>query len=240
MGSVEVRRTRLKCHVFVDFDGTIVPHDVTDVLLERFAAPAWRNIEQQWQQGHIGSRECIARQVDLIRATPMELRRTISEISIDPGFAAFVRMCSRNGVGITIVSDGFDLVIEQVLQKAGLDLPAHANHLEATGKGRWRVTFPKAREDCAVLAGNCKCAFTRPYGEFAKVVIGDGLSDFCVAGRADLVFAKGKLLEQCRDNGLVHLPFTDFFEVSEQLGSWLQSRDRRNDPPELRSGQASS
>ena len=182
----------------------------------------------------------MARQVDLIRATPGEFRAAVSGIGVDLGFATFVRTCDRNGVGITIVSDGFDLVIEQVLREAGLRLPAHANRLQHLGKGRWRVTFPSAREDCAVLAGNCKCALTRPYRELVKIVVGDGRSDFCVAGRADLVFAKGKLLEHCRAGGLTHLPFADFFEVGEQLGSWLESRDRHSDRPNLASGPATN
>jgi 2,3-diketo-5-methylthio-1-phosphopentane phosphatase len=221
----------MNCHVFLDFDGTIVPHDVTDFLLERFALPAWRGVERDWQEGRIGSRECLARQVDLMRATPGALLQALSEIRVDRGFATFVRECRRSGIGATIVSDGFDLVIETVLRHAGLSLPAHANHLQPVGRDRWRVTFPSAREDCAVLAGNCKCAFTRPYGNWAKVVVGDGLSDFCVAGRADLVLAKGKLLEQCRENGCLHLPFEDFFDVTERLGSWLKSgRGRRGLP----------
>ena len=56
-----------------------------------------------------------------------------------------------------------------------------------------------------------------------KVVIGDGRSDFCIAGRADLVFAKGKLLALCRGNGTTHVPFNEFFEVTAELGAWLNN-----------------
>ena len=60
-------------HVFVDFDGTIAPVDTTDLLLERFADPAWHRIEEEWKAGRIGSRECLVRQIDLVRASPEEL-----------------------------------------------------------------------------------------------------------------------------------------------------------------------
>lgn len=238
MGYAAVPRANVKCCVFVDFDGTIVPQDVTDMLLERFAAPAWHDVEQEWQQGRIGSRECLARQVDLIRATPAELHAAISGITIDRGFPDFVETCSRYGVGISVMSDGFDLVIKQVLHRAGLPLATRANHLEHAGKGRWRVTFPLARDDCAVLAGNCKCEATRPFGDAVKIVIGDGLSDFCLAGRADIVFAKGRLLEQCREAGTMHHPFTDFFQVGERLTCWLENRDRQIELPDRVSGRA--
>ena len=71
-GSASVSTTRVKCRVLVDFDGTIAPIDTTDLLLERFAAPAWHDIEDDWKAGRIGSRECLVRQIDLVRATPAE------------------------------------------------------------------------------------------------------------------------------------------------------------------------
>lgn len=222
-------RTRVKCHAFVDFDGTIVPCDVTDFLLERFADPSWQEVEKDWQAGRIGSRECMTRQVALLEASPPEVLDAMSQLRIDPGFASFVDQCERNGVGMTIVSDGFDFVIERVLRNAGLEIPFYANHLEPLAADRWRVTFPSARSDCRALAGNCKCAFTEPHSSSVKVVIGDGRSDFCICGHADLVFAKGTLLDLCRTSGTPHYAFGDFFDVTEKLGWWLRS-GRRSDP----------
>jgi 2,3-diketo-5-methylthio-1-phosphopentane phosphatase len=219
-----VQLARVKCHVFVDFDGTIVPCDATDFLFERFAQPEWRDVEAEWQAGQIGSRECTTRQVALIRAAPASLLDALSEIKVDPGFATFVRECERNGIGMTVVSDGFDFVIERVLSNAGhRNLQFHANHLEPAGDDRWRVTFPFARSDCRALAGNCKCSFTLPHSSSVKVVVGDGRSDFCVAGEADMVFAKGTLLKLCQGNGTAHYAFDDFFSVTKQLNTWLRS-----------------
>ena len=214
---------RLKCHAFVDFDGTIVPWDATDFLFERFADPSWRDVELDWQTGKIGSRECLTRQVALIRAEPEALLATVGELGVDPGFPRFIRECSKAGVDVTIVSDGFDLVIDTVLRNAGLDIAFRANHLEYTGNGRWRVTFPNSRDSCIALAGNCKCAVTEPHATTMKVVVGDGRSDFCISKHADLVFAKSTLLELCRKNGTAHYPFEDFNEVADKLGAWLKS-----------------
>jgi 2-hydroxy-3-keto-5-methylthiopentenyl-1-phosphate phosphatase len=221
--SSKVSSTRLKCHAFVDFDGTIVPRDATDFLFERFADPSWREVEADWQTGKIGSRECLTRQVALIRAEPDALLSAIGELSADSGFPRFVRECANSGIDVTVVSDGFDYVIENVLRNAGVDIPFKANHLEYIGDKRWRVTFPNARDSCAELAGNCKCSFTEHLPTTMKIVIGDGRSDFCVAQRADLVFAKASLLDLCRDNAMVHFPFDNFHEVTEKLGSWLSS-----------------
>src|SRR5258708_36358064 len=67
------RAAPLQVRMFVDFDGTIALEDTTDVILERFALPEWRVVEADWVAGLIGSRECLARQVDMIRARPDDL-----------------------------------------------------------------------------------------------------------------------------------------------------------------------
>lgn len=219
--SKQVSSARLKCHAFVDFDGTIVPQDATDFLFERFADSSWRDVEADWQSGKIGSRECLTRQVALLRADPKDVLSEIGALDVDPGFPKFVRECAKAGVGITVVSDGFDYVIENVLRNAGIDLVFKANHLEHIGGGHWRVTFPNSRSSCISLAGNCKCSFTEPHQKTMKIVVGDGRSDFCVSKHADLVFAKSKLLELCVSTGATHYPFESFFDVTDRLGVWL-------------------
>lgn len=224
--------SNVSCHVLVDFDGTIVPCDGTDFLFERFATPDWQEVEVEWQAGRIGSRECLARQASLMRATPAELDAAVDTLEIDPGFTTFLRTCRKFGVTASVVSDGFDRVIGRVLRRHGLSTLAYtANHLAPTDDGGWTVTFPNSREDCRSLAGHCKCATGRSAARGFKVVVGDGRSDFCVAGEADLVFAKAKLLELCRANGTAHTSFTDFFDVAEHLATWLecQGADSRAD-----------
>ena len=66
--------------VFVDFDGTISLEDTTDVILERFADPEWRTVEAEWLAARIGSRECLARQIDLVRASREDLQTVIDEV----------------------------------------------------------------------------------------------------------------------------------------------------------------
>jgi len=221
-----VSRARVKCRVFVDFDGTIAPVDTTDLLLERFAAPAWREIEDDWKAGRIGSRECLVRQIDLVRASEAQMDAFVASIEIDSGFARFARLCRRLGHSVTIVSDGLDRTVQAVLERydLDLDLPFHANRLQSQGSDRWRLTFPHARSDCQALAGTCKCRFTEGEPRQLRIVVGDGRSDFCVADRADLVLAKGALLDQCRATAIPHLAFADFDQASLQLAGWLEHR----------------
>lgn len=225
MGSFNVSRTRVKCCVFVDFDGTIAPLDTTDALLERFADPAWHDIEDAWKAGDIGSRECLVRQIDLVRATPAEMDGFIAGIDIDPAFPAFVNLCERLGHSISVVSDGLDRTVAAVLKRHGVRVPHYANHLEWRGGDRWRLTFPHSRSDCRSLSGNCKCQFADANRRQLKIVVGDGRSDYCVAGRADLVLAKSSLLGHCREADLPHFAFADFNEAAALIAGWLREQD---------------
>jgi 2-hydroxy-3-keto-5-methylthiopentenyl-1-phosphate phosphatase len=214
----------MKCRLLVDFDGTIAPVDTTDLLLERFAAPAWRDIEEDWKSGQIGSRECMVRQIDLVRASQAEMDEFVAGIEIDPEFPTFATLCARLGHSIAVVSDGLDRTVDAVLRRHDLDLPHYANHLEWRGNDRWRLGFPHARNDCQALSGNCKCNFTAGSPRELSIVVGDGRSDFCVAGRADLVLAKGALLDRCIALDLPHFAFADFGEATEILAGWLERR----------------
>jgi 2-hydroxy-3-keto-5-methylthiopentenyl-1-phosphate phosphatase len=211
----------LKCQVLVDFDGTIAAVDTTDLLLERFADPAWQAIEDEWKAGRIGSRECMLRQVDLVRASPETLDAFIAGIEIDPAFPAFVEMCATRGLAVSVVSDGLDRTVGQVLARHGLDLPYYANELKWLGADRWRLGFPFAKSDCRSLAGNCKCQRAVAPPGTVRIVVGDGRSDFCVAGEAELVLAKGALARHAAATGLPHFAITSFTEATPLLAAWL-------------------
>jgi len=217
-------------HVFVDFDGTIAPVDTTDLLLERFADPAWHGIEEEWKAGRIGSRECLVRQIDLVRASPEELDDFVSRIDIDPGFDAFLALCRRFDFDVTVVSDGLDRTVGNVLARHGHILPFRANKLTYLGDNRWRLSFPHARSDCRALSGNCKCQFAEAAVGHVRIVVGDGRSDFCVSERADLVLAKGSLARHCRTNDLPHFEIKCFDEATARLATWLAEQAAEGHP----------
>ena len=217
-------------HVFVDFDGTIAPVDTTDLLLERFADPAWHRIEEDWKAGRIGSRECLVRQIDLVRASPEELDDFVSRIDIDPGFDAFLALCRRYDFDVTVVSDGLDRTVGNVLARHGHGLPFRANQLSYLGDHRWRLSFPHSRSDCRALSGNCKCQFAEAAVGHVRIVVGDGRSDFCVSERADLVLAKGSLARHCRTNDLPHFEITCFDEATARLATWLAEQAAEGHP----------
>jgi 2-hydroxy-3-keto-5-methylthiopentenyl-1-phosphate phosphatase len=210
-------------HIFCDFDGTISREDVTDIVLDLCADPAWRIVEAEWQAGSIGSRDCLARQVALLRCDEEELDGIADGAEIDPSFSAFAAYCAARSIPLTIVSDGFGRLIHRILTREGLGhLPVMANRLVAAGPGRWVLDTPHGSRTCEASAGTCKCAVAAREGTRPVVLVGDGQSDACLAEKADFVISKSRLADFCAAKRLPHAVFASFRDVLDCLGalSW--------------------
>ena len=212
---------RIQPHLLVDFDGTVAVIDTVDALLSLHAEDAWLEIETAWIAGKIGSREAMAAQVALLKLDATELNTFIDSVVLDPGFSAFVELCRTSQLPVTVVSDGIDHVVTRVLARHNVPFTVRANHLVQTGGERWALSFPFSADGC--LSGNCKCkAPTAP--DSYRILIGDGRSDFCAAGTVDLCLAKGKLIDHCRSEGIPHVAFRDFHDVTRILSDLVSGR----------------
>jgi 2,3-diketo-5-methylthio-1-phosphopentane phosphatase len=197
-----------------DFDGTITLTDTVNALLQEFAEPEWLAIEEDWCAGKFGSRECLARQTKLLRIAPDALDAYLDDVAFDPGVKAFFDDCFANQIPVTVVSDGYDWAIRRVLSRIGVrGVPIVANRLVHVGVDRWTVLFPHMTQACG--SGVCKCAAAN--SKAMMVHIGDGRSDVCVSDLADLVFAKGHLLQSRRERGLESIGFERFSDLRPHL-----------------------
>ena len=214
--------------IFCDFDGTITACDTTDQVLSRLAAPQWEALEAEWRAGRIDAAQCMKAQIALIGGDDAALDAVLDQIALTSGFTEFAAWCGAQGTPLTVVSDGVDYFIRRILARHGLgDLPVVSNRL--TGRaGARSLAQPHRREGCAAGAGVCKCTATarrmptapRP----ALVYIGDGRSDFCVAARADLLFAKDELAAYAAQRGQAHHGFATFHDVMAVLAPLTAAR----------------
>lgn len=218
-------------NIICDFDGTIAPTDVTDHLLERFADPAWRQIERAWQAKEINSRYCLMQQTEMLSMTARELAERLADIRIDPAFVDFVAFAQSRDCEVRVASEGYGQAIRTLLGHAGATpLPIASTYLIANGANRWVLGCPFARPDCRSAAATCKCAVAHQGATSGArtLLIGDGRSDFCVAARADFVFARGALLDYCRVRHVPHTPVDNFVDAQQQLVELLAMDARSN------------
>jgi 2-hydroxy-3-keto-5-methylthiopentenyl-1-phosphate phosphatase len=205
--------------VYCDFDGTITIGDTTDELLEALADPAWKLIEQQWERGEIGSRECMALQVALIRGGWQGMKKILDRVKLEPTFAEFARWCRQVSIPLRVVSDGLDRAIHYLLAREGIRVDfVWANRLIEAEDGTFSLLFPYGVSDKVCSSGVCKCNLLESgRGTPLRVVIGDGRSDFCWAPTADLLFAKSKLAQHCLKEKIEFHHFDDFLTIRSVL-----------------------
>lgn len=205
--------------IFCDFDGTISRVDTTDTVLSSLADPSWRELEDQWESGEISAADCMRRQIAMIGGSDDDLDAVLDGIEIDTGFVGFVAWARSCGFPIVILSDGVDRFIRRLLARIGLDdLPVVANRLAGEAGAR-ELYQPWMRHGCAAGSGVCKCEAARPlpFRDDAIVFVGDGRSDFCVSGRVDLLFAKGKLADYAAGRNRPFHAFETFDDVTAVL-----------------------
>ena len=214
--------------VVCDFDGTITTFDLGDRLCRRFVtASEWADIEARYRAGGQTLREILRSMFAPIRATDAELAAAALEVAqVRPGFAELVAACAGHAVPFVLASGGLDLYIDPVLRSV---LPrAHDAHVErrcnlaTPGAFGLDVVFPLDGQGCG-LCGSCKRVVVdelRARGVRTVVAVGDGVSDRCLVGTADVLFARGNLLDYARRRGVDALPWEDFHDVRR----WLEGR----------------
>lgn len=207
----------------IDFDGTLATLDTVDTLLEHYAPPRWEELEADWLAGRISALECMREQISLVRADHITLGKFFQGIQLDPHFRKFWQHV-RSFAQVAVVSDGLDYAIQTALRGAGLkDLPVYANQLNFIAPDRVELSFPHRKADCQGGNGVCKCAIAKQLttGHGGPIVlVGDGKSDTCLAGIADMVFAKSSLLRYCIDREIPHIPFENFSDVLNAVKTW--------------------
>ena len=212
--------------VFCDFDGTISLVDSTDHVLGRLADPAWEKLEQDWISGRIDAAACMRQQIALIGGSEEDLDKALSEVRLDPGFNDFAAWCAETDIPLTIVSDGVDRFIRVILARENLGhLPVISNKLSGEAGAR-RLQHPYRREGCSAGSGVCKCAATSALTQpdSTTVYVGDGRSDFCVSGRADILFAKSDLAAYVSGRSRPYHSFRSFHDITTTLSALVGDR----------------
>jgi HAD superfamily phosphoserine phosphatase-like hydrolase len=206
--------------LLVDYDGTIALTDVSDKILYRFIGERYRDDDEAYDSGLVGSRTLFESQVKLLPGDPTPVVELAEAQPHDPTFAPFVRRALELDVPVEVVSDGFGFFIEPALRELGVpEIPVITARTTFDGR-RARMEFPYGHPDCLVC-GTCKRQRVLAHQAAGRTVafVGDGESDRYAAAYSDLIFAKRNLVALCRKEGWPFTPWHDFGE----LQAWLEA-----------------
>jgi 2-hydroxy-3-keto-5-methylthiopentenyl-1-phosphate phosphatase len=209
-----------KLLIACDFDGTITQHDTLHLIVRRYGdRRLWESIEPRLRAGELTLEQAMQEEFAGVRATPEQVRDLVlRDAGLRAGFAEFVAWARERGHRLVVLSSGFRSVIDAVLTRWGLGHLEVASHeAEFTPDGS-RLVWADRGERCEVCGRRCKRhdVRARHAGE-TLVLIGDGVSDRCVARMAEVVFARAHLARDLTGDGVPFLPFEDFHEVREAL-----------------------
>ena len=112
-----------------------------------------------------------------------------------------------------------DYFINIILKKYNISgIPIITNHGEFVN-GKLEISYPYAYEKCG--SGTCKCKAISDFRKHYKTIYycGDGISDYCVADKADVIFAKSRLLNYCHKNNI------NCIEFENGWGSWIRTSE---------------
>lgn len=208
-----------KCAVFFDFDNTITEKDIFDDMLLCFSRDSrWKKLERDWLKGTIGSRACLAGQIKSIRVTKPALDEYLSGVKIDRWFLRLLKLLKAKNIKAAVLSDNFDYILKKILSdKAVSGIKIYANKIRFSAD-TLVPEFPFQDKKCRLCA-HCKKKnlLANLDGQSIIIYVGDGRSDFCPAEYADVVFAKGRLLEFCRKKNLPRIPYKNLGDVYSYL-----------------------
>jgi 2-hydroxy-3-keto-5-methylthiopentenyl-1-phosphate phosphatase len=208
--------------VLLDFDGTITQADVGDEICERFADPSWRDIDRLWEEKRISLPDAQKGMWALVQGAPGAiLDHALCVGRVRPGLDALIDACRRSE--LVLASGGFDFYIQAILGERLARFGSVYSNRGVLGGSGVAISFPHRDalgcELCAVCKG--RIADDRRAAGRRVVFIGDGTSDRCVIGRADLLFAvrDSKLARACRAAAAPFIEFDTLDEIARQLFS---------------------
>jgi 2-hydroxy-3-keto-5-methylthiopentenyl-1-phosphate phosphatase len=206
--------------IAIDFDGTITQRDTLHLIVDRYGdRSVWDRLTPDVMAGRVSVEEAMQAEFATVRATPAQVLELVrAEAGIRPGFEGFVEWARRVGHEVQVLSNGFRMVIDDTLSRIGLGDLAFRAHDAVFSEGGTRLVWAHRGERCELCNRPCKRFDLAALNTDLPVAyIGDGVSDRCVCGAADVVFARAELAEWLRDAGRPFLPFESFDDVRDAL-----------------------
>jgi 2-hydroxy-3-keto-5-methylthiopentenyl-1-phosphate phosphatase len=172
---------------------------------------------------------------DSVIQTPAEMsQRAADGAEIRPLAYELCELIHNTGGGAAIASSGLDFYIKPVLERANLDqLDIHSGIVISNPASLppFRYDYPSAGDSCEGDWVTCKCKVINDLrDEVANsevIFIGDGSgADECAAtNAADQVFARGRLLEYCKEN---RIPVTEFSDDFAPVLNYVENKTLAN------------
>jgi 2-hydroxy-3-keto-5-methylthiopentenyl-1-phosphate phosphatase len=203
--------------IFCDFDGTISKSDLIASIGREFGGQAGADIVGKVRSGELTVRAGVKAMFQCIPSSllPQIVEYTRSKTDVRPGFDELVRGCQERGWLFAVVSGGLDFFVQPVVAPYRDFIHVFCNHLDASDEYlsiQWMVPCDAF---CEGGCGLCKPTVLRRFQPTTdlQVVVGDGVTDFKAAMKADVVFARDSLKDVCEQREIAYFPFDTLHDI---------------------------
>ncbi|MCP4547784.1 MAG: hypothetical protein GY835_15085 [bacterium] len=154
----------------------------------------------------------------------------IQSQNVDPYFLDFHDFIMERKILFGVVSQRMGRIVETILRRKGLThIPVFANGLEIE-PFTIRLRFPHFNKLGCDYCPNCTLyhvkRFRRP--DIPLVFVGEKSHDLCAARAADLVFARGELVQACNDHEVPYEQINNLRDV-ERILMRMMMKDQLKD-----------
>lgn len=206
----------LKNIVFCDFDGTITAIETFVGMLKAFAPELSAQIMPQLYERKLTLREGVRKMLESIPSSCyLDILNYAQDKPIRRGLAELLDFLDSKNIPFVVISGGVKGMVETVLERHGL--------LKRV-VGIWAVEIDTTQEYFQVhspVEGDtelvAKVQVMANYYALQTIAIGDSVTDINMALKADLVFARDRLIDYMKLENKPYIPWTDFFDVRDYL-----------------------
>ncbi|NMO97995.1 2-hydroxy-3-keto-5-methylthiopentenyl-1-phosphate phosphatase [Paenibacillus lemnae] len=208
--------------VFCDFDGTITDNDNIVAIMKHFKPEGVDDIIQDTLDRNISIREGVGAMFALFPSSQQEeiTSFVINQAVIRAGFGEYLDYLKSQGIPFYVTSGGIDFFVKPLLEPFGIP----EDHIFCNGADfsgdTIEITWPHpCGEGCSNECGMCKVTVMKDFSpdDYFRILIGDSITDFEGAKKADLVYSRAALTEQCEKLGVNHVPFHNFHDIIQDM-----------------------
>ena len=211
-----------KIVLITDFDGTIIKKDFFWYIIEKLMTEEDALPWKDYQAGKITHFEALNRIFAKIHISEEELHKIILELPVEECFPELVGFCNDNDIDIYIVSAGADYYINVILDFLGIKNSVKLIANESTYSKKDGLQMIKLSDDSIFYSENygidkeAVMKFMKNRYELA-VFAGDVTPDYKAALWADVVFARGILLELCNQHNTDFIKLDSYCQIFDYL-----------------------
>lgn len=209
-----------KRFVFIsDFDGTLTDKDFYKIIIDKYLGEEGKKLYNAWRKNEYKDKDFLHKIYSSINRSEEEILKDILEIQWDENANRVIKRIKDSGGEFVILSAGTSYYIDRLLKDKNLsDIKVYSNPGEYKDRGihlKIDKNSPYFSEVYGIDKGKVVKELKSKYG--FVYYAGDSAPDIVPCKLADICFAKDKLQDMLKEEGVKFIPINNYADVEKYL-----------------------